>query len=83
MMDKGLSGKLSYTWTGLVFTRPELLCVLKLQWTLVISNTDISKYHLISKNIVGDISYFLYISALDISNYWYPKVNFLGPENLL
>ena len=38
-----------------------------------ISNIDISKYPLISKNIVGRI-------APVIQNWWYLKINFLEPE---
>ena len=43
----------------------------EVQLTLDISNTDISKYHLKSKNIhlVKKIGIFIFISALFISNY--------------
>ena len=52
--------------------------------TLVISNTDISKYPLISKNIVWThFLFFFTFSTLVTSNYCYLKVNFLRPENLL
>ena len=51
------------------------------------SNTDITKYPYISKNVVLDIfpifPYIIIISTPVISDYWYLKVNFLGPENLL
>ena len=48
------------------------------------SDSDISEYLLIKKNVVWIcFPTFLYISTPVISNYWYLKVNFLGPENLL
>ena len=55
-----------------------------MELTLVISKTDVSEDRLISKNIFLHTSqFFLYNSTPAISNYWYLKVNFLGPENLL
>ena len=53
------------------------------QCTHFISNIDVSKYPFISKKIILTHKIFSYISSQVISNYWYPKVNFLGPENLL
>ena len=57
-----------------------------IQLILVIKNTDISLSTLLYGRMNFDIfPNFLYISTLhrDRSNYWYLKVNFLGPENLL
>ena len=52
-----------------------------LKLIFVISNTDISKDHFISKAIV--LIHFLFsFKTHVVSNYCYLKVNFLGPENL-
>ena len=45
-----------------------------LRWILVISQTDLSKYPLISKIKFGHVPIFLYISAPVSSNYSYLKV---------
>ena len=57
---------------------------MQIQPTLNIPKTEISKYPLKSENI--DLTLFpfsFYTLSPGIPNYWYLKVNFLGPENLL
>ena len=54
-----------------------------IQSTLDIPNTDISKDPLIYNKQSGHYFIFVFISIPILSNYWYFKVNFLGPENLL
>ena len=52
--------------------------------TLDISVCDISKYFLLSRNIVWtQLLFFFTFQLLSSQNHWYLKVNFLGPESLL
>ena len=51
--------------------------------TLGVSNTDISKYPHKQRTHYNTYHIFMFISIPFISNYWYLKVNFLVPENLL
>ena len=50
--------------------------------TFVIPNIDISKYPVISNNVLDTFPIFLDIS-FQITLYWYMTINFLGPENYL
>ena len=57
----------------------------KIQWTLDIANSD--TYLIvpsdIKENCLDAFPFFIYISTSVVSNYWYLKANFLGPEHLL
>ena len=69
-------------WT---FTAALALCsTIKIIYSILDnSNTDISKYHLISRIIISSNLIFFHFNLPFNSNYWYLIVNFLGPENLL
>ena len=60
-----------------------LSCLWQVQLILDILNADIWKYSFYQEFSLATIPTFINISTSVMSNYWYLKVSFLVPENLL